>query len=472
MGRTLTVLNHGSESFTGKTLSKTFGFEKTLQPELVTRIEQIFRWAEDPNPSMKTTSVIRTAEPVRKLDENSRFLVTQGQGTSGKQGGYNPDRASMIGDSNHPGYFGESETQLHAKQIASAEKQSARNVRGGLTSFGMGFMKMAKLGATEDIGVYANVDRLYNHLLKCRENTFLEPITKINMVGWSRGAVTCLRQANFLEKHFPDIEINIFGVDPVAGLGQDTDDGDYASNRIPDNVKKYIFIIAGNEDRFAFPPLPLPEQYMKYTCLPFPGDHSNVAKTDNSSGTIVAHLCYKFLKQNGSLDGNPSYLRDRMKRELCLGVSDLLQHYDKLLCSIMGYMTPGYNPANIVQAHTVQRPAMGMATSFDSGRGSNVFAEKFFINQHHKTLFQATHPTVYAELCATTGNNQRLAGDYTPTGLSSQLPEHVKRIKQMLCYRSRQEIRALMDDTSERRGQDFEDLKRVQMSLADQGLID
>jgi hypothetical protein len=466
MTRVLTVLNHGSESYTGKQQGI---FAKSLQPEIITQLEQIFRWANEPNPLGQSTSTIRQATPVRQLDHLSNFLVTQGQGTTGNAGGYNPDRASVTGDDERPGYFGERESELHRKALASAAKQSAKNVTGGLTPFGSAIMTRAKLGATEDMGVYANVNRLHEHLVKCSENTFQPPITKINMVGWSRGAVTCLRQANFLQNHWPGIEVNIFGIDPVAGLGQDTDDGDYASNSIPNNVNKYIFVVAASEDRFAFPPLPLPEQYWKYICLPFPGDHSNVAKTDNSSGKVTAHLCYKFLKQMGSLESNGPSLRDRMKRELCLSEKDILSEYDKLLGSIRVNKSP--NPGKVVLGHGAATFAMGLATSWETGRGGQPFTDKFFINQHHKKVFESLHERTYKELCAHNGEHSRLAGNYSPAGLD-QLPEHAKRIKVMLCYKSPQERRALMDDTSERRDQDIADLKRIQMSIDEKGLED
>ncbi|BAY84705.1 hypothetical protein NIES267_42010 [Calothrix parasitica NIES-267] len=45
-----------------------------------------------------------------------------------------------------------------------------------------------------------------------------QPIDTVNIVGWSRGAVTCLKIANKLFELFEDtLNVNIFSVDPVPG---------------------------------------------------------------------------------------------------------------------------------------------------------------------------------------------------------------------------------------------------------------
>jgi hypothetical protein len=73
--------------------------------------------------------------------------------------------------------------------------------------------------------------------------------TKINMMGWSRGAVTCIRIAyqlftnagKFLSTGSAaaakKIPVNIFAVDPVAGLGNNSGVDGFTLN---DNVNNYV----------------------------------------------------------------------------------------------------------------------------------------------------------------------------------------------------------------------------------------
>lgn len=478
MSKVLTVLNHGSESYTAKKTS-TF-FSSAVQPELITIIEQLFLWDADPQRDHSNLSKIRSASPVRELSIKSKFLVTQGQGTSGI---LNPDRNSMISaaDLDSPGFKGESEGTLKVHSMFSAKKQM--NPMGGLNPLGFKVMSKVKLGATADTGVYNNVDRLVQHIEKCssggRETLHSidgiyedTEITQINMVGWSRGAVTSIRQANYLSKEFPDIKINIFSVDPVAGLGQDTDDGPYSSNILPDNVEEYIIIFAGNEDRFAFPPLPLPKNLSgttpRYVYLPFPGDHSNVAKKDNDSGAIIAHICCKFLIAHGSLADKSSPLKNEMLQALVKTQSELLTSYDNLLSSISG----GSNKGHIQVNHGSQTTIMSAVTSSDTGRGASPFSGKFFINQHHKEVFLSNSgcKQVYDHLCGLDGTDlqARLTHeDLKILSLLGGLVEHKKRITSMLSYKTRSEIRDIMDDTSSTRKTDIDNLGNIMNKIKD-----
>jgi hypothetical protein len=76
---------------------------------------------------------------------------------------------------------------------------------------------------------------------------------EVNMVGFSRGAVTCLRIANWLQEFLgTQWELNIFAIDPVAGLDaglklQDT-------RRVPKIVKEYVGILAMDELRGDYKP--------------------------------------------------------------------------------------------------------------------------------------------------------------------------------------------------------------------------
>jgi hypothetical protein len=127
--------------------------------------------------------------------------------------------------------------------------------------------------------------------------------TAINMIGWSRGAVTCIRIAYELFKDATigagNIPVNIFAVDPVAGGSANLE---RQGNILFPNVRTYIGILATGERREAFAPktqmnLQVASPSITRTAfLHFPGIHSDVAKWNAEQGFIVFHLCSRFLE--------------------------------------------------------------------------------------------------------------------------------------------------------------------------------
>jgi hypothetical protein len=479
MTRVLTVLNHGTDS---NTLS--------APDEIINRLEQAFRSATlgfGKNTHVPTTLSGKIAKPLglgasghdatptRELDVESSFLVTQGQGTRGE---FSPNRAS-VSVTPAPGYFGESQRELRRQELERAEKQSDKNVFGRLGGKGFGLMKGGgAVPELSDSGVFANVQRLYNHLERCKAAG--KPIERLNLVGWSRGAVTCLRQANFLfHNGYADLEVNIFGVDPVAGLGQDDDEGEYPTNTFFRNVNNYVFGYAAHEDRIALPPLPLPINPPKnYIMLPLPGDHTDLAYggNKNASGRLLAHLCYKFLNQHGSFQV-AERVGINLKSSMFLSIDAQLAEYEKLIKSL-GEAKSSYaairNSANIHLSHPATRPLVGMLTysAGDTGRNLNPFDRHFFLNDHHKMIFKEKFASIYNTLCDQAGTNVALQDEFLRDHLAvlNSLPEHAKRIRAMLMHKSRQDIRDIMNDTSPRRAQDIEFARGVENLITSNGL--
>jgi hypothetical protein len=142
-------------------------------------------------------------------------------------------------------------------------------------------------------------------------------IQKVNLVGWSRGAVTCIKQANKLYEVFGDtLELNIFAIDPVpGGLTTITED----IRLIPPNVRNFLAVLALDDDRSNFQPLDANSvQVMRPSqgtalapsvhFLPLPGNHSDVVFPTKGnaplSGRLCLHLAYKFLKHHGTRFAN------------------------------------------------------------------------------------------------------------------------------------------------------------------------
>lgn len=138
-------------------------------------------------------------------------------------------------------------------------------------------------------------------------------ITRVNLVGWSRGAVTCLMMANKLYELFGmDLEVNIFAIDPVpGGFTTRTED----MTMVPPNVRNLLVVLALDDDRSTFQPLDSYE--LKVRCpphhpapppnvhfLPLPGNHSDVVFPTKGnapeSGKLCLHLAHKFLSHHGT----------------------------------------------------------------------------------------------------------------------------------------------------------------------------
>jgi len=136
---------------------------------------------------------------------------------------------------------------------------------------------------------------------------------KINMIGWSRGAVTCIRLAHYIwqktnEGLFNPVEINLFLVDPVIG-GPTKRKKDMV--QISPLVSRFMCILAKDDRRGTFKPLSVgqlagfnaavPSQDIIF--LPMPGSHN--AQVQRIGGCEEAadltwNLAYKFLYSLGS----------------------------------------------------------------------------------------------------------------------------------------------------------------------------
>jgi hypothetical protein len=104
------------------------------------------------------------------------------------------------------------------------------------------------------------------------------PMTRVNLVGWSRGAVTCIMIANAIQDA-PDLrhlEVNIFAVDPVpGGLNQSI----YSTmTRLPACVRNYFGVYVADERSRGFTPVVPPQPTSCHVVLlPLPGMHATVA---------------------------------------------------------------------------------------------------------------------------------------------------------------------------------------------------
>lgn len=135
----------------------------------------------------------------------------------------------------------------------------------------------------------------------------------VNLVGHSRGAVTCIMVAHAMAANdaLRNIQVNIFAVDPVPGGYSDFFSMSHPGSpfTLPANVNDYTAILMENAGTSFFACLAEGENLRslgagtRVTQYPMPGKHGDAVKTDTSNyplARISAHLLASFFLDNGS----------------------------------------------------------------------------------------------------------------------------------------------------------------------------
>jgi hypothetical protein len=133
--------------------------------------------------------------------------------------------------------------------------------------------------------------------------------TRINLVGWSRGGISCHMLANALynDVQLRDIPVNIFAIDPVPGISN------FQSEKVKleKNVKEYVAFYARDERSKGFScVIPQTSPLTKTHVYPMPGRHGTLVgnaaadgvsgpKTLAEPGQIVRHFAEACLKRWG-----------------------------------------------------------------------------------------------------------------------------------------------------------------------------
>jgi hypothetical protein len=144
--------------------------------------------------------------------------------------------------------------------------------------------------------------------------------TQVNLVGWSRGGISCHMLANAMA-HDPvlrGIPVNIFAIDPVPGVGN------VQTERVTlaDNVKEYVGFYSRDERSKGFAcVIPSIASGTRICVYPMPGRHATLvgnASGDGASdgkvlkepGLIVRHLAEVCLTRWGVQLGKRLALND------------------------------------------------------------------------------------------------------------------------------------------------------------------
>jgi hypothetical protein len=283
-----------------------------------------------------------------------------------------------------------------ADKNKSPKGRTAAELGGGHATSG-GFFGSKRANAAGE-GVEDNA----RHALVTLAN--LNPLpTNVNMIGWSRGAVTALVIANMMydptstEGLFRSIDVNIFAVDPVAG--KEAGHGPNAETRrfIPPTVKNYLGILATGENRLTFKPQDLSRVHIgdpnasNVAFLPFPGKHSTVAQNCDRRAVEVSDIIWtladRFLKTFGTRQKTQPPLQT---------LTGILEAYSGIVVK-----KPIYD--SIKQKGAYQR-------MIGKGFGKREFNQHlhhytsyagYFINEHHRQVFLLCCPNVYDWLFTT-----------------------------------------------------------------------
>jgi Domain of unknown function (DUF5621) len=140
---------------------------------------------------------------------------------------------------------------------------------------------------------------------------------EINLAGFSRGGVSCLRFANRLRFIYPNLKVNLFAIDPVPGpVSKLTDD--WEARNIPSNVGEYHVVHmqhVGGQGNMAYTLGFEPEDFSRLTVerpdtLVFsldilPGLHGGAQIVRGAGMEDPAHLTaynlHEFLRRHGAI---------------------------------------------------------------------------------------------------------------------------------------------------------------------------
>ena len=312
------------------------------------------------------------------------YMINEGPGHGGTGGLALPQQVNpMSGDSKHDRSWGQRLNPFSSPSLAD----HARGNTGGKTKV-MANMKGNIAGQGWDENVLRTVNIIQDLQFEKGQH-----IDRVNLVGWSRGAVTCIRIAHLMYEVFSDaIECNIFGVDPVAGM--DAGEKMIDTQVLQPNVKRYIGILAMHEMRKTFSPQDWSRMAMDPAAttailLPMPGVHSAqvVPGTPIDSAYITRNLAAGFLNSLGTpLNATPyNHLSS---------ASDMCEAYGRLVLSLSehkSYQTSGAK--NRAVGGGLRRREFAKHSKMDLyTRGGK---ESYWINEHHRACFEAAFPSTY-----------------------------------------------------------------------------
>lgn len=162
--------------------------------------------------------------------------------------------------------------------------------------------------------------------------------TQVNLVGWSRGGISCHMLANAMlnDSALKTVPVNIFAVDPVPGLLNFQD----SRVKLGSNVKEYVAFYARDERSLGFAcVVPECDKTTNVHIYPMPGRHATLvgnaaangnqgAKVYAEPGQLVRHFAEVCLTRWGV----------RLEKKLNLSPAQINQQLAKIKDDLGGYV--------------------------------------------------------------------------------------------------------------------------------------
>ncbi len=211
--------------------------------------------------------------------------------------------------------------------------------------------------------------------------------TVVNVIGWSRGGVTChmLANAMFKDPELTNIPVNIFAVDPVPGLGN------FQAHRtsIPANVVNYVGVYARDERSKGFgPTLPSFSPQNHPVIMSFPGRHATSVGNGAldgqdgeqalfAPGKIVRQLAEEYLTAWGTTLGKKLNLSQADMGRLYADMVEDAGRYEALRLK-------SYIPGGLKDEVDGER-AVGVGADWTSTKFSAAMRTQHY--RHHREIF-------------------------------------------------------------------------------------
>lgn len=279
----------------------------------------------------------------------------------------------------------------------------------------------------------------------------------LNLSGFSRGSITCLKIANEIQRMvlagelsdqngpltLNHIAVNLSIDDPVSGI---TDKSDPTTRTIPRIVKHCAIPLQRDDRRRFFMPQDLSRLLIEdhastqLTMLPFYGEHtySTYASSEETlDGPMINwNLKYRFMQSHGSnFSGIPPIVKlagTSISEEACRNASRVLTD-NELLESFARTMQNRNSYAQTARGfQAVDSLAGGRARSFNQHLEDYV-TDPFFLNQYMRELFKRCYPKAFNYLFEqatfdpnnpqNTGGFNHPNGGYTQAQLQAELQQ-------------------------------------------------
>ncbi|HUI42532.1 MAG TPA: hypothetical protein VL523_11240 [Terriglobia bacterium] len=238
-------------------------------------------------------------------------------------------------------------------------------------------------------GVDANVDDVVSEVERQFAGAHGGMI--LNMCGWSRGAITCIKIANVLHANRTTsaIPVNIFAVDPVPG-GSSINNHMWQSLDMTPNIRVVSIVLSQHDRRSLFAPYypPILGPFTEVNIMP--GDHSTVVEAKPGrpeAYELVKDMAKRFLMARGTV----------FNSTVLLTPPEILKRYALIAEKFDDY------------AYFAKGAKKDWEKRFKKGRDiRDIDRDKvarmlpvkpqFFINEHHRVVFQDLFPNLTNEI--------------------------------------------------------------------------